>query len=57
MITFENVSVDIDGKRILSNLPPNVETVLFSEENEILLSSIPDFKLGEKIELRSIHHS
>ena len=41
-------------KRILSNLPPNVETVLFSEENEILLSSIPDFKLGEKIESQKL---
>ena len=41
-------------KRILSNLPPNVETVLFSEENEILLSSIPDFKLGEKIESQNL---
>ena len=41
-------------KRILSNLPPNVETVLFSEENKILLSSIPDFKLGEKIESQNL---
>ncbi len=50
-IQNENLSKsDLDTlKRILSRLPPNVATVLFSEENEVLLSSIPEFKLGEKI--------